>query len=206
MATHFTGPVVSTAGFTGDVTGNVTGTVTGPVAATTVSASGVVSVANGTVGAPEVTFTSDTDTGLYRSSANVLGVAAGGLAVALFDANGVNAAVGGTTPAAVAATTVTASTSATIGGGTAITKVVVYTPSITPSSVSAATVAEQTFTVTGLTTADKVTVNPPAIGNATGIAGARVSASDTLAIRFVNPTAGSLTPSSGTYTVIAFRS
>lgn len=97
-------------------------------------------------------------------------------------------------------------TSVTIGGGTPITKTVVYTPSITPASVAAATVAEQTFTVAGLTTADKVIVNPPAIANATGIVGARVSAADTLAIRFVNPTAGALTPSSGTYTVIAIRS
>lgn len=90
--------------------------------------------------------------------------------------------------------------------GTQITQIKVYSPSITPSSVGAATVAEQTFTVTGLTTADKVIVNPPSISNATGISGARVSAADTLAIRFVNPTAGSLTPTSGTYTVVAFRS
>jgi hypothetical protein len=97
-------------------------------------------------------------------------------------------------------------TSVTIGGGTAITKVVVYTPTITPASVAAATVAEQTFTVTGVTTADTVEVNPPAIGNATGIAGIRVSAADTVAIRFINPTAGALTPTSGVYRIIAHRS
>lgn len=92
-----------------------------------------------------------------------------------------------------------------LGGGTPVTKWAVYTPSITPSSVTAATVAEQTFTVTGLTTADKVFVNQPALANSVGIAGARVSAADTLAIRFVNPTAGALTPASGTYTVLAIR-
>lgn len=91
-------------------------------------------------------------------------------------------------------------------GGTPLTLAKVYTPSLTPGSVNAATVAEQTFTVTGLTTADKIVVDPPSIANATGIAGARVSAADTLAIRFVNPTAGALTPTSGTYTVLAFRS
>ena len=91
-------------------------------------------------------------------------------------------------------------------GGTPITGVVVYAPTLTPASVATIVVAEQTFTVAGLTTADKVVVNPPAIANATGIAGARVSAADTLAIRFVNPTAGSLTPTAGVYTVIAFRS
>lgn len=90
--------------------------------------------------------------------------------------------------------------------GTAITQVRVYSQTITAASVAAATVAEQTFTVTGLTTADKVVVNPAAISNATGIAGARVSAADTLAVRFVNPTAGALTPTAGTWTIIAFRS
>lgn len=97
-------------------------------------------------------------------------------------------------------------TSVAVGSGTAITKVAVYTPTLTPTSVGAATVAEQTYTVTGLTTADTVEVNPPAIANATGIVGVRVSAADTLAIRWCNPTAGALTPTSGTYRVIAFRS
>lgn len=98
-------------------------------------------------------------------------------------------------------------TGLTVGtGGTALTGCVVYSPTITATSVAAATVAEQTFTVTGLTTADKVVVIPAAISNATGIAGARVSAADTLAVRFVNPTAGALTPTAGTWTVMAFRS
>lgn len=102
---------------------------------------------------------------------------------------------------------VNASDSLTVGAaGTPVTQVRVYSQTITPASVAAATVAEQTFTVTGLTTADKVTVNPAAIGNATGIAGARVSAADTLAVRFVNPTAGALTPTAGTWTILAFRS
>lgn len=90
--------------------------------------------------------------------------------------------------------------------GTAITGIKVYSAALTPTSVGAATVAEQTFTVTGLTTADKVIVNNPTISNAVGIAGARVSAADTLALRFVNPTAGSLTPTAGTFTIIAVRS
>lgn len=87
-----------------------------------------------------------------------------------------------------------------------VTGLVVYTPSLTPASVSANSCDEETFTVTGLTTADKVIVNPPTISNDTGIAGARVSAADTLAIRFVNPTAGALTPTTGVYTTIAIRS
>ncbi len=38
--TTFSGPVISTNGFVGNVTGNVTGNVAGAVAATTISASG----------------------------------------------------------------------------------------------------------------------------------------------------------------------
>jgi hypothetical protein len=102
---------------------------------------------------------------------------------------------------------VNASDNITVGAaGTPITQVRVYSQTITPASVAAATVAEQTFTVTGLTTADKVVVSPAAISNATGLAGARVSAADTLAVRFVNPTAGALTPTAGTWTILAFRS
>lgn len=88
--------------------------------------------------------------------------------------------------------------------GTAISQVKVYTPTLTPASVAAATVAEQTFGVAGLAVGDKVVVNPPAISNATGLAGARVSAAGTLAIRFSNPTAGALTPTSGVFTILVF--
>lgn len=101
---------------------------------------------------------------------------------------------------------VNASDTLTVGGGTPITQMRVYSQTITPASVATATVAEQTFTVTGLTTADKIVVNPGVISNAVGVAGFRVSAADTLAVRFVNPTAGALTPTAGTWTIIAFRS
>lgn len=102
---------------------------------------------------------------------------------------------------------VNASDSLTVGpAGTQITQVRVYSPSLTPTSVAAATVAEQTYSVPGLTTADKVIVNAPALSNAVGMGGARVSAADTLAIRWVNPTAGTLTPVAGAYQVLAFRS
>lgn len=92
------------------------------------------------------------------------------------------------------------------GNGTPITKIAVYTPTLTPASVAAATTAEQTFTVNGLAVGDKVIVNGPAPTAGTGIVNARVSAADTLAITFANVTAGALTPAAGTYTVIAIRS
>lgn len=101
-----------------------------------------------------------------------------------------------------------ATTSLTVGGGTAVTKLVVYAAVLTPSAVAANTTAEQTFTVTGLTTADTIIgVNKPTAQAGLGIAGVRVSAADTLAITFVNATAGSLTPTaSQTYSVVALRS
>ena len=49
---------------------------------------GVVEIANGTNGAPSIAFDSDTDTGLYRSGSNVLGLSAGGTASHLFKSNG----------------------------------------------------------------------------------------------------------------------
>ena len=81
----------------------------------------------------------------------------------------------------------------------------VYEQTITPAEVAAATVAEQTFTVTGLTTKDFVMINQAAIANATGIAGVRISAANTLAVRFINPTAGALTPTAGTWLITAFK-
>lgn len=89
---------------------------------------------------------------------------------------------------------------------TPITKIKVYSQTITAASVGAATVAEQTFTVTGLTTADKVIVNAGAISNAVAVGNVRVSAADTLAVQFCNPTAGALTPTAGTWKIIAIRS
>lgn len=98
-------------------------------------------------------------------------------------------------------------TSAQVGtSGTPLTQVVVYTPSLTPAAVLPATTAEQTFTVTGLATSDKVIVNGPAPTAGTGIVNVRVSAANTLAITFMNATIGALTPTAGTYTVIAIRS
>ena len=89
-----------------------------------------------------------------------------------------------------------------IGGGTALTKAVVYTPSLTPASVSAGAGVEQTFAVSGLTTADTVTVNAPA----GAVFSARVTAANTLGIVFMPPASGSYTPPAGTYRVLAIRS
>jgi hypothetical protein len=93
-----------------------------------------------------------------------------------------------------------------VASGTPITQIKVYSQTITPASVNAAVCAAQTFTVTGLTTADKVIFNPVTTGNATAATQAKVSAADTLQVTYCNPTAGALTPAAGTATIVAFRS
>lgn len=90
--------------------------------------------------------------------------------------------------------------------GTELSQIRVYSQTITPASVAAATVAEQTFTVTGLATTDKVFVNAGAIANSVGIGNVRVSAANTLAVQFVNPTAGALVPTAVTWQIVAIRS
>lgn len=74
----------------------------------------------------------------------------------------------------------------------------------TPAEIAANVAAEQTVTVPGVDpdTTLLVAVEPPAHGQAVGIAGARISAKNTVAVTFVNPTAGALTPSAGTYKLL----
>lgn len=89
---------------------------------------------------------------------------------------------------------------------TPVTQIRVYTATIDPASVAAATSAEQTFTVTGLATTDKVIVSKPTATAGVGIVNARVSAANTLALTFMNATAGAIDPASESYTIMAFRS
>ena len=76
---------------------------------------------------------------------------------------------------------------------------------IDPASVATITTAEQTFTVPGLRPTDMVYVSKPALSAGLGVAGARVSANDTLAITFVNPTAGAIDAASEVWSVLVLR-
>ena len=67
------------------------------------------------------------------------------------------------------------------------------------ASVAADTSAEQTFTVPGLDTSMMVMVNKPDLDAGIGIGNARVSAADTLALTFINATAGAVDPASEVY-------
>lgn len=78
---------------------------------------------------------------------------------------------------------------------------------LTPAAVGAATVAAQSFTVTGVAVGDVVIVVKPTEQAGLGIAGARVSAANTVIISFVNPTAGAITPTAAEiYTFAVIRS
>ena len=88
--------------------------------------------------------------------------------------------------------------------GFSVAKVAHIAQSLAPSSVAADTSAEQTFTVAGLLTTDVVSVSGPSTAGI-GIAGARVSAANTLAITFTNSTAAAVVPTAGTYQIGLIR-
>jgi len=97
----------------------------------------------------------------------------------------------------------------TIGGN--ILAAGVFTITIDVASVAANISAEQTFTAPGVLLGDMVFVNTPAIGTAAlnaglGVTGARVTAANTIGLRFTNSTAGALDPSAAiAYTVFVVR-
>lgn len=76
---------------------------------------------------------------------------------------------------------------------------------IDPASVATITTAEQTFPVPGLRVGDMVFVNKPTNTTGLGISGSRVSADDTLALSFVNPTAAGVNAASEIYKVLYIR-
>jgi hypothetical protein len=81
----------------------------------------------------------------------------------------------------------------------------IFQLTIDPASVATITTAEQTFTAPGLQVGDVVYVNKPSNTAGVGIANCRVSAANTLAITFVNPTAGSVDAASEVYQVLWIR-
>jgi Pectate lyase superfamily protein len=91
-------------------------------------------------------------------------------------------------------------------GGTVVTHIAVFAVSLTPGSMAADAVTEEEYTVTGITTSDKVFVNNPALTQNVGIAGVRVSNTNKVTIAWVNPTSSPHTPDAGVYTFIAIRS
>jgi hypothetical protein len=76
------------------------------------------------------------------------------------------------------------------------------------AAVGAVTISEQSVTVTGLTVNDLVAVmaQTAPTANVGNLGTGRVTAANTLALRYINPTAGSLTPpGSSVYFFAAFQ-
>jgi hypothetical protein len=86
-------------------------------------------------------------------------------------------------------------------------KLGVFNITLTPASVATVSAPIQNFAATGigLLTTDTVVVTPPGATAGVAQASAWVSAADQLSLQFVNPTAGPLTPPTGTYSVTVFR-
>lgn len=80
----------------------------------------------------------------------------------------------------------------------------VLTQTLTPASVAANTTAEQTFTVTGLIAGTMVYVTKPSVTANLVVAGARVSAANTLAINFANNSGATITPPAEAYSIVYF--
>lgn len=81
----------------------------------------------------------------------------------------------------------------------------IATVTIDPASVATVTTAEQTFTVKGLKVGDFVYINKPSNTTGLGVVNARVSAADTLALTFMNTTAGAVDAASESYSVLWIR-
>lgn len=73
------------------------------------------------------------------------------------------------------------------------------------ASVAINTTAEQTFSLPGARPSDAVFVGKPSLNAGLGVVNARISANDTLAITFVNATAGAIDPTAQVYDVLIFR-
>lgn len=88
--------------------------------------------------------------------------------------------------------------------GTMLTQMALYsTPSITPAAVSTASCSDQAFPLHGVTTADRISnvIPPAALGNVS--LNGYISASNTLLLHFCNPSASSVTPPAGVYSILA---
>lgn len=86
-----------------------------------------------------------------------------------------------------------------------IARMFAITVTFNPAAVATATTAEQTTTVLGLRVGDFVISQKPTNTAGVGVVNARVSAADTLALTFVNPTAGSVDAASESWSFLVFR-
>lgn len=92
-----------------------------------------------------------------------------------------------------------------VGSSTLLTKLLSATAALDFGSISAASQADLTITVTGALVGDSVALGLPAAPTAGIVFNAFVSASDTVKVRATNITAGVIDPASATYRVTVFQ-
>ena len=80
-----------------------------------------------------------------------------------------------------------------------------YEVSFNPASIAANTVARQTVTVSGLTTNDIITVNPPALTAGLTLISYYVSAANTATFVYWNSTGAPIDEGTGTYLIHSVR-
>lgn len=102
-------------------------------------------------------------------------------------------------------TTGTFSGAVTIGGGTAITKVLSATATLDFPSIASNDTHSLTMTVTGAVAGNAVFIGVPAALDANLIWQASVTAADTVTIRMHNASGASIDPASGTYRATVFQ-
>jgi hypothetical protein len=77
--------------------------------------------------------------------------------------------------------------------------------SLTPAAVATIVAPYQNVTIPGVRVGDLVIPMGNPISNNVALVAARVASANTVALQFVNPTAGSLTPTAGTYSFLVLR-
>jgi hypothetical protein len=102
---------------------------------------------------------------------------------------------------------VVAGAAVTDGGVPVKTQLVVFQVSLTPASVATIVCVEQSLTVTGVLAGDILVyaANQVAMATAVSPTVGHVSAANTLAMAYCNPTAGALVPTPGTYNIVVVR-
>jgi hypothetical protein len=116
---------------------------------------------------------------------------------------GTSVGIGTTTPGA----TLDVSGNFTLGvNGTVLTEMIKAAVTLTVPPITAGNTVTQTFTVTNATTGSTAMVSPSgALTNGLVMAYARVSAPNTVEVKFTNTTGGTITPASLTYYITVIK-
>ena len=197
----FDGTTITSA-FSGPHNGTVGATTASTGAFTTLGATGVFTASAGTSALPSIVTSSGSTSGLYSSTANVLGIAISAASVGTFTATGLNGmAVGATTTSTGAFTTLSAS--GTVSG----TGFSTYLAS--PPAIGGTAAAAGTFTTLAATTVQYATLQPIIATTTTGTTitpdGTKAQYNVTALASATTIAAPSGTPTDGQKLIIRFK-